>query len=287
MKFTPILGNDLSGSLEGITASRNKGGAYFRGRVSPIQPNTQAQIQAKIAFGASTSTFSTFTSSEKALWGQFAETIYTSRKAPNVGQFSGANAYVSLATAYNSSQRLLRTNTFLIDGVAPSGGISDLIYLQPYGTPPNLPSAPVWDDESGVGQALTIESGEVDSTGKVKIQLQIGSGTGTNMSNFLNPAGRNFSWAIFMSNGNVSDNMSYARPEQYLMGYALPTVCTDPNDLDSIDNLTIQFLDAFDTGKYQQYPLVGQYVVLTLYTVTQDMQMDRVGSIEVQMAFAL
>ena len=42
--------------------------------------------------------------------------------------------------------------------------------------------------------------------------------------------------------------------------------------------------DAFDTGRYQLYPQVGNFVKITAYTVNSKMQMDRVGVLEVQIA---
>lgn len=51
MKFTPLLGTDLSGSLAGITASHNRGGPYFRNRAIPVDPATpfQTVIRAFVA----------------------------------------------------------------------------------------------------------------------------------------------------------------------------------------------------------------------------------------------
>lgn len=49
MKFRPLIGTDLSGSVGGITASRNRGGAYFRNRGIPIQPNSPEQQAIKAA----------------------------------------------------------------------------------------------------------------------------------------------------------------------------------------------------------------------------------------------
>lgn len=43
MKFRPLLGTDLSGSVGGITASHNAGGPYFRNRAIPTNPNTPFQ----------------------------------------------------------------------------------------------------------------------------------------------------------------------------------------------------------------------------------------------------
>jgi hypothetical protein len=43
MLFLPTIGAKLSGSLGGITASRGRGGGYFRSRVVPTNPGSAAQ----------------------------------------------------------------------------------------------------------------------------------------------------------------------------------------------------------------------------------------------------
>lgn len=43
MLFRPLLGTDLSGSVGGITASHNRGGAYFRNRSIPVNPSSVFQ----------------------------------------------------------------------------------------------------------------------------------------------------------------------------------------------------------------------------------------------------
>ena len=52
MKFTGTIASELSGSLGGITASRNRGGGYFRQRVIPVNPNTgkQAVVRTIVQF---------------------------------------------------------------------------------------------------------------------------------------------------------------------------------------------------------------------------------------------
>lgn len=44
MKYRSALLTDASGSIGGFTASRNRGGLYFRARVVPVNPATQYQV---------------------------------------------------------------------------------------------------------------------------------------------------------------------------------------------------------------------------------------------------
>lgn len=49
MLFRPLLGTDLSGSVGGIVASHNRGGAYFRNRSIPVNPDTLPQQSVRSA----------------------------------------------------------------------------------------------------------------------------------------------------------------------------------------------------------------------------------------------
>jgi hypothetical protein len=50
MKLTPSLAGTLSGSMGGMTASRNRGGQYLRRRVVPVNPNSPRQQAARASF---------------------------------------------------------------------------------------------------------------------------------------------------------------------------------------------------------------------------------------------
>jgi hypothetical protein len=65
--------SDIRGSIAGTTYSRNKGGAYARARVAPINRNTPAQSLVRANFAANAKLWSgTFTASERAAWTAFA-----------------------------------------------------------------------------------------------------------------------------------------------------------------------------------------------------------------------
>lgn len=73
MKFRPLIGTDLSGSIGGITASRNRGGAYFRNRAIPVNPSTPAQQVVRGAFAAASSLFlNILTEPQKGGWDDYA-----------------------------------------------------------------------------------------------------------------------------------------------------------------------------------------------------------------------
>lgn len=65
--------SDIRGSIAGTTYSRNKGGAYARARVAPINRRTPAQTQVRANFAANSKAWSgTLTAAERAAWTAFA-----------------------------------------------------------------------------------------------------------------------------------------------------------------------------------------------------------------------
>lgn len=63
----------MSGSIGGLTASRNRGGAYFRRRVVPTNPNTPHQQGIRSALGALVQSWSTIlTDEQREAWKTYA-----------------------------------------------------------------------------------------------------------------------------------------------------------------------------------------------------------------------
>lgn len=76
MLFTsPILAG-ASGSVGGITASRNAGGPYFRTRAVPVDPGTSLQQAVRSAVGTLTSRWQdTLTGAQRAAWETYSNNV--------------------------------------------------------------------------------------------------------------------------------------------------------------------------------------------------------------------
>ena len=76
MKFTSATMTKASGSAGGVTASRNKGGMYLRGRANPINRNTAPQqaIRSYVA-ALATAWQSTLTAAQRAAWATYAANV--------------------------------------------------------------------------------------------------------------------------------------------------------------------------------------------------------------------
>ena len=75
MKFIPTLGGEFSGSLGGLVASRNRGGQYLRRRSMPVNPDSEAQIQARAAVAAASEAWSGLTDQQRADWATYAANV--------------------------------------------------------------------------------------------------------------------------------------------------------------------------------------------------------------------
>lgn len=73
MKFKPLLGAQLSGSMGAITASHNRGGTYFRQRATPVNPNSpQQQAVRAIMTALNVSWNVSLTAIQRAAWDTYA-----------------------------------------------------------------------------------------------------------------------------------------------------------------------------------------------------------------------
>lgn len=98
MKYRGTIITDASGSLNGVTFSHNRGGAYTRNRAIPTNPNTIYQ-QAVRGFNAQLSSawLNVLTPAQRAAWDVYAEnvllpdTIGEPRNAGGLGMYIRSN----------------------------------------------------------------------------------------------------------------------------------------------------------------------------------------------------
>ncbi len=95
MKFQPLLGTDLSGSVGGITASHNRGGAYFRNRAIPVNPNTTQQQAVRGFLATLTSLWNdTLTPAQRDAWNTYALNVPLLDSLGNPRNVGGLGMYI-------------------------------------------------------------------------------------------------------------------------------------------------------------------------------------------------
>lgn len=95
------LAQDVRGSQNGLTFSRNKGGAYVRQKVSPVNPATEAQRAVRQNFAINTKLWSgTMTAAQRATWVTYAATY------PYTNVFGDSSVLTGLAMSVAKNQVL-------------------------------------------------------------------------------------------------------------------------------------------------------------------------------------
>lgn len=95
MKFKSALITQASGSIGGLTASRNRGGQYFRARAVPVNPNSPQQ-QAIRGFVASLTSLwnGTLTAPQRDSWNQYALNVPLPDKLGEPRNVGGIAMYI-------------------------------------------------------------------------------------------------------------------------------------------------------------------------------------------------
>lgn len=94
MKFKSALVTQISGSIGGMTGSRNAGGLYFRGRAMPSNPNTPGQQAIRQTFGSLTNAWHLLTQAQRDDWAVYAQNVPLPDRLGDQRNVSGQNQFV-------------------------------------------------------------------------------------------------------------------------------------------------------------------------------------------------
>jgi hypothetical protein len=286
---------ELSGKMGGLVFSRNKGGAYVRQYVIPVNPNTVAQVNARAAFGSSAANWHNFNANEKARWQNYAEGIFSPLLQPNMGQFSGINAFTSLSNVVaNANIRNLGINPLAFgsysietDTVPTINVTNETNYAVP-DIPPSEFNTGVLQALGGVDQvALTIKNASINEVGNWNVTFSFNlvntetigpSPTTFNLGEMglINSAGNEVGISCFMSE-SISQLGDFVRNPFYInLGTTAPITFTDVAI--EGEDLTIRAQPSLDRYEYQKFPSVGDIVRLTFVMVDKFGQRKLIGA---------
>lgn len=130
MLFKGLLITNLSGSVDGLTASHNRGGAYIRSRVTPVDPNTTKQGFCRSAMAAVSTAWDGLTGAERAAWAAYARTTSIPNRIGDQHTLSGRNAFFQFVLPH-------AIKNFSLDA-----GNETTEFTPPPATIPDFPSPP-------------------------------------------------------------------------------------------------------------------------------------------------
>lgn len=123
-KFGAIV-TEGSGKINGFVASRNRGGAYFRTKVTPLNPSSTAQQNVRGQLGALASQWSGLTDAQRASFNNAVTDFASTDVFGDIRNPSGINLFVKLnSNLGNSSQSAIATAPAKLE--IPFDGITDV-----------------------------------------------------------------------------------------------------------------------------------------------------------------
>ena len=100
MKYTSPIISAGSGSIGGTTYSHNRYGQYMRGRVVPVNPNSERQDAVRAVFADLAQRWlSTLTTAQRAAWNNYGANVAVKDKLGQDIYLSGLNHYIRSNTA--------------------------------------------------------------------------------------------------------------------------------------------------------------------------------------------
>lgn len=138
--LTPVKILDVpqSGSVAGVTSSRNRYGQYRRSRATPVNPNSPAQGQVRARMAASAALWRTLTDAQRAGWESLGATLTRTDALGHVYSLNGFSCFCSvnnglaamgsaqvLDAPANTTPEALLTGTLTVTAAAMSLAYTD------------------------------------------------------------------------------------------------------------------------------------------------------------------
>ncbi len=272
---------ELSGKLGGNVFARNRAGAYIRQYVVPVDPRTNAQVAARSNFGLASSTYHALSDSTKALWSNFASNIFNP-KTGEMGVASGFNAYVGLNTVVNTIKSVPSTVT-INSTPAPK---TDILF-QNASTPPEFALEANFGLTGGSipapfilqsGAFGTVTRGLSTTTIPFTFTLKLNGGVGPSgdFVGTIDAKGNEFGFKVFMSNAVAQESLFIANPYLIDVGAVRPFTVT--TSVAGADTISISGESELNSGSYKSLPGDGSWVEMTIFQVSKNGMMLKVGS---------
>lgn len=123
VKFTAVVA-DMRGKLAGTVFSKNRGGAYVRTKVTPVNPQTSFQASVRARLTQLSQDFRSLTAAQIAAWNSAVQSFSSTDVFGDIKNPSGINLYTKLnLNLLNAGQSVISTPPLpgAVDGVPVSG----------------------------------------------------------------------------------------------------------------------------------------------------------------------
>ena len=280
---SPIWG-ELSGKLGGNIFARNGHGSYVRQFTQPMNPNTLAQQTARNTFTQAANLFSTLESFDKTRWNEYAKTQYKPRKLSRTGKNSGYDAFMSLQQV----KRMMQINgspvTYLFDTLPHEQELSGCIINVNNIIPPKKSKSVVFKAQNNAEFTSQISLIRMSYTGALEVVFENSGNDGPviieeNVDVNDNANG----YIVYCSESHRNSGGFYKTPLSKAIMYASPWITLSglypPTPANTV---SVSQSSLFRRSDYKEFPQVGDFVLITVYSVDCQGQMEQMGSKEIQ-----
>lgn len=94
MQYKSALMTEATGHIDGLVASHNRWGQYFRPRVTPVNPNTARQSVQRSILANLANLWQDLTAIQRSLWQEFADATPSTNRLGQTIVLTGQNAYI-------------------------------------------------------------------------------------------------------------------------------------------------------------------------------------------------
>lgn len=272
---------ELRGKIGGTVYSRNKAGAYARARVTPVNPQTVRQQNARYRFGNMSILFQSLSTMQKNCWETFAKTHFNPLKGNNTGIYSAGNAFLALRQSAGQGNNYRAVPTVV------SGAGAVTVITAPYSEVTEPPAEPTSATLKSIqGNVWNIELDTVylgeDGTYEVRLKFPGAGPAATDTYNILtNAEDQQFGISVYISNPLKFEG---AKPNTALKlnyidtGVVESLEKTGATPLDITDPLVFKGQSTIIPGNVRDFPCIDDNVLATVFVRSRDGAQKLVGS---------
>ena len=264
----------VQGKVGGGVYARNRGGYYLRHFTKPLNPGTNAQLNARNNFDSAAAAWKTLTDLQRAAWNTYALTNYMPKKGYSASVTSGFNAFVALRNAALNGNRTAREITVSLPAATTN---SPVAFVPPDSAPANSLGSQILDSN---GDPLTItladvvfDSATAETTVKIDFGLKQSAVPTFNDATGNLPVG----FTVQLSKALNAGQTFVASPNTVTVCTIAPPVLTGTwNDVTRIE-FTADEAD-FNINDYKLWYTTGQRCQADVYMVSSYGAMRLLGS---------
>lgn len=269
---------ELRGKLGGMVFSATRGRKIVRSYSIPIQPDTDAQLEARSSFGAAAQSYHGLTDIQKAVWNSYAGGIFNAKDSYNDGQYSGANAFVSLKNLVNMSARVPLDLNMENDaaGVLDGDPVSFIFNNNP---PTDQLAANIQGAVVGTSYPMSLSNIVIGADGKFEIGINFDGvlAAGLGQDDTKDQNGTPFGFAVYVSNVVNQDHNYVSNPAMQLIGIMPGISGSTLIGLSTSASMKIINTNAIDTSKYQSFGQEDDQIQVKVYTISDSGMVACIG----------